>query len=292
MQRRKFIQSIGIAAAGAAIMPLVLQNNENTKHYKKHIILCVLGGGIKKNNVLGTSSLMPKLSAYTNQNTYTNVSYEGNHIGHYDATFAILAGNLDTWQANKNIFEWHKNANNNTKNYQSYFVANQRADYSNILAGLSNSYQPQIIKPIALSHHLPYTNDQAVFEKSIEIIQTATPHLLVLNLQDADIAHSNTNDCNEVLKHADNQIEAIWNAVQNNENMRNQTTLIIIPEHGRNSYDNEIFDKNGFAGSDHHHQSAREIFAIVRGSQIAFNKSATIETKVASHQILSNILMG
>jgi hypothetical protein len=290
MQRRKFIQSIGIAAAGAALMPLALQNNDNNKHYKKHVVLCILGGGIKKNSVLGASSLMPKLSSYANQYTYANVGYEGNHIGHYDATFAILAGNLDTWQANKNIFEWHKNANTNTKNYQAYFVANQRADYSTILAGLNKNYQPQIIKPIALPHHLPYTNDQAVFEKSIEIIQTTTPHLLVLNLQDADIAHSNTNDYNQVLKHADNQIEMLWNTIQNNENMRNQTTLIIMPEHGRNNYDNEIFDGNGLAGTDHHHQSAREIFTIVRSNQTAFN-NPTIETKFASHHILSKILM-
>ena len=99
-----------------------------------------------------------------------------------------------------------------------------------------------------------------------KIIQKFKPELLVVNMQDVDIAHSNfTQYCNNMRK-ADYALTHLWNTIQSTPGMANDTVLIVAPEHGRNLTHNSIVDSFGRYALDHtNDQTSREIFCLVLG---------------------------
>ncbi|MBL0047449.1 MAG: alkaline phosphatase family protein [Bacteroidetes bacterium] len=99
-----------------------------------------------------------------------------------------------------------------------------------------------------------------------KIMQQFKPELMVVNMQDVDIAHSNfTEYCNNMRK-ADYALTHLWNTIQSTPGMANDTVLIVAPEHGRNLTHNSIVDNFGRYALDHtNDQTSREIFCLVLG---------------------------
>ena len=99
-----------------------------------------------------------------------------------------------------------------------------------------------------------------------KIMQRFKPELMVVNMQDVDIAHSNfTEYCNNMRK-ADYALSHLWNAIQSTPGMANDTVLIVAPEHGRNLTHNSIVDSFGRYAIDHtNDQTSREIFCLILG---------------------------
>ena len=99
-----------------------------------------------------------------------------------------------------------------------------------------------------------------------KIIQQFKPELVVVNMQDVDIAHSNfTQYCNNMRK-ADYALAHLWNTIQSTPGMANDTVLIAVPEHGRNLTPNTLVDGNGRYALDHTGDpTSREIFCLVLG---------------------------
>ncbi len=99
-----------------------------------------------------------------------------------------------------------------------------------------------------------------------KIMQRFKPELMVVNMQDVDIAHSNfTQYCNNMRK-ADYALSHLWNTIQSTPGMANDTILIVAPEHGRNLTHNSIVDNFGRYALDHtSDQTSREIFCLVLG---------------------------
>jgi len=105
-----------------------------------------------------------------------------------------------------------------------------------------------------------------------EIIKQFKPELIVVNMQDVDICHTDfTSYCNNLRK-ADFAVAHLWNTIQNTPGMANDTIMIIAPEHGRNQNGNSILDMNGRKALDHTasldgtgDQMARDIFCMVVG---------------------------
>lgn len=99
-----------------------------------------------------------------------------------------------------------------------------------------------------------------------KIMQRFKPELMVVNMQDVDIAHSNfTEYCNNMRK-ADYALSHLWNTIQNTPGMANDTVLIVAPEHGRNLTHNSIVDSFGRYALDHTSDpTSREIFCLVLG---------------------------
>lgn len=112
-----------------------------------------------------------------------------------------------------------------------------------------------------------------------EIIKQFKPELLVVNMQDVDICHTNfTQYCNNLRK-ADYSVAHLWNTIQNTPGMANDTILIIAPEHGRNLNGNTFLDVNGRKAVDHTanvdgtgDQTARDIFCLVVGPPSKVNQ--------------------
>lgn len=99
-----------------------------------------------------------------------------------------------------------------------------------------------------------------------EIIQTFKPELLVVNMQDVDVCHSNFTQYCDNLRKADFAVKHLWDTIQSTPGMANDTVLIIVPEHGRNLQPNTLIDAYGRAALDHTSDAtSREIFCMILG---------------------------
>lgn len=111
-----------------------------------------------------------------------------------------------------------------------------------------------------------YNNDMRTVQFAERVIQEFNPELLVVNMQGVDIAHDNFTAYANNLQKADYALGHLWNTIQSTPGMANDTILIAVPEHGRNSEGNGLYDAYGRQALDHTNDDmSREIFALVVG---------------------------
>ncbi len=111
-----------------------------------------------------------------------------------------------------------------------------------------------------------YNNDMRTVQFTEKIIQEFHPELLVVNMQDVDIGHDNFTQYANNLQKADYALAHLWNTIQTTPGMANDTVLIAVPEHGRNSEGNGLYDAYGRQALDHtNNDMSREIFALILG---------------------------
>ncbi len=128
-----------------------------------------------------------------------------------------------------------------------------------------------------------YNNDMMNIFFAEKIIDQFTPELLVVNMQDVDVAHFNFTNYTVNLNKADLAVAHLWNHIQNSP-MANDTVMIIAPEHGRNLNGNSSIDANGHAALDHTanldevsgDQMARKIFCEVLGPSTVVRQGEVI----------------
>lgn len=112
-----------------------------------------------------------------------------------------------------------------------------------------------------------------------QVLKKFQPELMVLNMQDVDICHSNfTSYCNNLRK-ADWGVAHLWNMIQTTPGLADDTVLICVPEHGRNLEANTLVDAYGRPAFDHTNDgTSREIFALVCGPSNVINQGAVISS--------------
>ncbi len=111
-----------------------------------------------------------------------------------------------------------------------------------------------------------FNNDMRTVHFAEKIIEEFKPELLVVNMQDLDIGHSDFNGYVDNLQKADYALSHLWDTIQNTPGMANDTILISVPEHGRNELGNGIYAANNREALDHtNDEMSREIFALVLG---------------------------
>ena len=99
-----------------------------------------------------------------------------------------------------------------------------------------------------------------------KVIQEFNPELLVVNMQGVDVAHNDFTEYASNLQKADYALGHLWNTIQSTPGMADDTILIAMPEHGRNSEGNGLYDAYGRQALDHTNDvMSREIFALVLG---------------------------
>lgn len=99
-----------------------------------------------------------------------------------------------------------------------------------------------------------------------KIIQRFKPELLVVNMQDVDVCHTNFTAYANNLSRADYALGHLWQTIQATPGMVNNTILIALPEHGRNALPNTVIDPYGRYALDHtNDEMSREIFCLVTG---------------------------
>lgn len=112
-----------------------------------------------------------------------------------------------------------------------------------------------------------------------EILQTFRPNLLVVNMQDSDIGHSNfTAYCSNLHK-ADYALGKLWQTIQDDPALRDNTVLIAVPEFGRNLEHNTIMDEYGRYAVDHTgDEISQRMFCLIAGPSGVVQQNKTVET--------------
>ena len=108
--------------------------------------------------------------------------------------------------------------------------------------------------------------DQFNVFAATKIIEEFQPELLVVNMQDVDVCHTNfTAYANNLVK-ADYALAKLWQTIQTTPGMADNTILIAVPEHGRNAQPNTVIDPYGRYAIDHtNDEMSREVFCLVAG---------------------------
>lgn len=110
------------------------------------------------------------------------------------------------------------------------------------------------------------TGDTMNIAFGIEVMKEFKPELMVINMTDIDIAHFDYTKYANAIGVADFALYKLWDAIQSTDGMRDNTILIVMPEHGRNAQPNTVIDAYGRYALDHNNdQMSREVFCLIAG---------------------------
>ncbi len=115
----------------------------------------------------------------------------------------------------------------------------------------------------------PGSGDQKAIRIGANILRTFRPRVLGITLQNADIAHGSYNGYLEVIRRNDQEIGRLWDAVQQDPELKDTTTILVAPEFGR---DKDLNERNGLDhgdGSD----SLNKVFCIGQGPDFVRGKT-------------------
>jgi hypothetical protein len=115
---------------------------------------------------------------------------------------------------------------------------------------------------------LPPVSDSAdtyTMGYAVEVLKWFKPSFLCVNLNGVDACHNDFTTYIKAMHRADHAVGHLWNSIQQIPEMAGNTTLICIPECGRNDEPNAIVDSNGFVSFDHSDENSRRIFALMAG---------------------------
>ena len=236
------------------------------------------------------------------QNAATNCWWVANTLGPYPAlNYSSAAGYGADYGANfiaptslfssagrqtiQNVYNFSNNDQQAINKLRGFTNQVFNHPYVNGAAGISNTENEKYLldqfvnsmfanfNPNPWGAGVAMNNDMMNIHYAEEIIKAFKPELLVVNMQDVDVAHFNFTNYANNLRKADYAVAHLWNTIQNTPGMANDTILIIAPEHGRNLDGNNSIDAYGREALDHTanvdltqgDQTARDIFCMVIG---------------------------
>lgn len=121
-------------------------------------------------------------------------------------------------------------------------------------------------------HNSAGNGDTATIGYACEVLKEFKPKLTVVNLSAVDACHSQFTDYLKAIHRADHAVGHLWNVIQNDSVMANNTTIIAVPECGRDAVPNPIKDsENDFYGYDHSDQNALDVFCLMAGPSVPMN---------------------
>jgi hypothetical protein len=120
---------------------------------------------------------------------------------------------------------------------------------------------------------LPPVNDNSDLKTigyAIEVLQWFKPKMTVIDLTNIDSCHGNFTSYLKNLHRADHGVGFLWREIQRIPEMQGKTTLIVMPEHGRDMDPNPIKDDNDWFGYDHSggNENTRRIFTLMAGPAV------------------------
>jgi hypothetical protein len=111
----------------------------------------------------------------------------------------------------------------------------------------------------------PTSGDELTFFMAKEIMNRFAPSLLVVNFWDIDIAHYGAYSLYlEAIRRTDRLVHELWQHVQASPEYRDRTTLLVVPEMGR---DSDVAG-NGFANHRSGDESCRRVWLVAVGAGV------------------------
>jgi len=131
------------------------------------------------------------------------------------------------------------------------------------------------LPPGTLSNEL--TGDLINIAAGWQVIKNFKPEITVINTFNLDNCHSNFSNYINFMHKADYGVGWLWNKIQSDPVMSNDTILICMPEHGRDESPNSLVDSNGLSAYDHTSDfNSRRMFSLISGPQGVVNQDSTI----------------
>jgi hypothetical protein len=122
----------------------------------------------------------------------------------------------------------------------------------------------------------PTSGDELTFFMSREVMRKFAPSLLVTVFSDVEAAHFGSYAMHLAgIRTADRLVYQLWQEIEANPEYRNKTTLLILPEFGR---DPDGSSTNGFFNHRANEESTRDTWAMVLGA--GFDKPAIVERPI------------
>jgi hypothetical protein len=116
------------------------------------------------------------------------------------------------------------------------------------------------------------TNDALTVYHAEQVLQKFQPSLLAMTLLDIDACHEDFNGYLRGQQVADACVSHLWSFIQSTEGLRDETTLIVMPEHGRHLFMNgQNPDSFGRSGIDHGEgdDGDRDVWMLALGPDVA-----------------------
>jgi hypothetical protein len=112
-----------------------------------------------------------------------------------------------------------------------------------------------------------------------ELFKTLRPELLAFQMMLSDYGHINQTGYLQNLQWSDYALGYMWQTIQADRELRDNTVLIAVPEHGRNLHHNSIRDTYGRYSTDHTSDpTSREIFCLIAGPKHLVNQGTVVGT--------------
>ena len=120
---------------------------------------------------------------------------------------------------------------------------------------------------------LPPINDNSDLKTigfAVELLNWFKPKLTVVDMTNIDVCHGNYTAYLKNVHRADHGVGFLWREIQRIPEMAGKTTLIVMPEHGRDLEHNPIQDDNLWYAYDHsgNNENTRRIFTLMAGPGI------------------------
>lgn len=121
-------------------------------------------------------------------------------------------------------------------------------------------------------HAIAGNKDTATIGYACEVLKEFKPKLTVVNLDAVDACHTGFTEYLKALHRADHAVGHLWNFIQSDSVMAGNTTIIAVPDCGRDATPNAIKDsQNDFFGYDHSDANAANVFCIMAGAGVPVN---------------------
>lgn len=244
MKRRIFIRNTGLSIAGLAFSNRIYSKNITDKKSLEIVIL--LCGGIRHNDLIDIEN--NRIDGLFNDestlevNCKKNVRFEGKNLDHSEALLEAI-----------DVFKESKKSG--------IFISSSNSDITKSV--INSAFPFSIIETQAQNNLNAYRNDAAIFDKALQYINPDHNLTLVLNLEDTDIAHCNTQKYFEVINFYKAQINKLCQLVYSPEvRSKCNTSITVASVLGRNNFENEIYDEFNYGAIDHYDQSARALLSI------------------------------
>lgn len=120
---------------------------------------------------------------------------------------------------------------------------------------------------------LPPVNDNSDLKTigfAIELLNWFKPKLMVVDMTNIDVCHADYTAYLKNLHRGDHGVGFLWREIQRIPEMADNTTMIVMPEHGRDLEPNPIQDDNDWYAYDHSggNENTRRIFSMMVGPGI------------------------
>jgi hypothetical protein len=129
----------------------------------------------------------------------------------------------------------------------------------------------------------PGAGDAKAIRVARNLLRLFRPKVIGIVLQNADVAHGSYNSYVEVIRRNDAEVGQLWDAVQADPELRDSTTLFVLPEFGRDAALNQ---RNGLDHGDGSEDLYR-VFCVAAGPD--FRPDRAIQKPVESYDICPTV---